>query len=205
MDKDKGYERRHTHYPHYDVMQEKAHWDDHTQAIVQQRLNAPHSLSVTREEVELLRAMAALLVDDNRSQILDFVIQHICAKLSSDSGEDQRQANTPQQDQLIKGGLQALQALSQTEHGESFVQLSLERQIALLVSLERDALPLQTPAGERVLASAFFQKMLTETVSAYYSHPLVWSEIGYGGPAYPRGYVRSEIGLTDPWEAQRDA
>jgi len=48
----------------------------------------------------------------------------------------------------------------------------------------------------------FFKQLLHDTVSAYYSHPLVWSDIGYGGPAYPRGYVRVEKGLTDPWEAK---
>ena len=50
----------------------------------------------------------------------------------------------------------------------------------------------------------FMQKILSEAMSAYYSHPTIWSDIGYAGPAYPRGYVRSEIGLTDPWEAKRD-
>ncbi|MCK9918131.1 gluconate 2-dehydrogenase subunit 3 family protein, partial [Microbacteriaceae bacterium K1510] len=50
----------------------------------------------------------------------------------------------------------------------------------------------------------FFTRMLYDIVSAYYSHPLVWSDIGYGGPAYPRGYVRVEKGLVDPWEAKQD-
>ncbi|KQX56587.1 hypothetical protein ASD40_04085 [Paenibacillus sp. Root444D2] len=31
---------------------------------------------------------------------------------------------------------------------------------------------------------------------------VVWSEIGYAGPAYPRGYVRTQLGQLDPWEAQ---
>ncbi len=40
------------------------------------------------------------------------------------------------------------------------------------------------------------------TAEAYYSHLVAWSEIGYGGPAYPRGYVRTQMGQLDPWEAQ---
>jgi len=32
----------------------------------------------------------------------------------------------------------------------------------------------------------------------------VWSEMGYGGPAYPRGYYRIEAGVTDPWEAKAE-
>jgi hypothetical protein len=42
--------------------------------------------------------------------------------------------------------------------------------------------------------------LLGDCVSAYYSHPWSWDEIGYGGPAYPRGYMRLENGLPEPWE-----
>ena len=45
-----------------------------------------------------------------------------------------------------------------------------------------------------------FKKLVGLVISAHYPTPWVWSEIGYGGPAYPRGYVRVELGLTDPWE-----
>ena len=29
---------------------------------------------------------------------------------------------------------------------------------------------------------------------AFYSHPWAWNEIGFGGPAYPRGYARLGVG-----------
>ena len=41
----------------------------------------------------------------------------------------------------------------------------------------------------------------TTSCSAYYSHPHAWSEIGFGGPASPRGYVRMDFDRRDPWEA----
>ena len=28
------------------------------------------------------------------------------------------------------------------------------------------------------------------TLSGFYSHPWAWNEIGFGGPAYPRGFMR---------------
>ena len=31
--------------------------------------------------------------------------------------------------------------------------------------------------------------------------PTAWSEIGWGGPASPRGYVRLDFNERDPWEA----
>jgi len=32
-------------------------------------------------------------------------------------------------------------------------------------------------------------------------HPASWNEIGFGGPASPRGYVRMNFDRRDPWEA----
>ena len=35
----------------------------------------------------------------------------------------------------------------------------------------------------------------------FYSHPTAWNEIGFGGPASPRGYVRLDGDHRDAWEA----
>ena len=41
---------------------------------------------------------------------------------------------------------------------------------------------------------------------AFYSHPWAWNEIGFGGPAYPRGYKHLALDGREPWEvAERDA
>ena len=51
-------------------------------------------------------------------------------------------------------------------------------------------------------ADVFFrQRLLDDIVRAYYAHPTAWSEIGWGGPASPRGYVRMDFDRRDPWEA----
>src|SRR3546814_3290242 len=42
-----------------------------------------------------------------------------------------------------------------------------------------------------VPAAAFFSHRVVHDISAaYYSHPTAWNELGFGGPASPRGYVR---------------
>jgi hypothetical protein len=38
-------------------------------------------------------------------------------------------------------------------------------------------------------------------LGAFYSHPWAWNEIGFGGPAYPRGYARLGPGQREHWEA----
>jgi hypothetical protein len=51
----------------------------------------------------------------------------------------------------------------------------------------------------------FKERVLHDICGAYYSHPHAWSEIGFGGPANPRGYVRMYFDRRDPWEAAQAA
>jgi hypothetical protein len=51
-------------------------------------------------------------------------------------------------------------------------------------------------------ARVFFkERVVSDVVKSYYAHPIAWSEIGWGGPASPRGYVRLQADRRDPWEA----
>jgi hypothetical protein len=42
--------------------------------------------------------------------------------------------------------------------------------------------------------------IMRATLAAFYSHPWAWNEIGFGGPAYPRGYTRLGVGMSEQWE-----
>jgi hypothetical protein len=53
---------------------------------------------------------------------------------------------------------------------------------------------------QRIPVHRFWAMLMEDCVTAYYSHPWAWDEIGFGGPAYPRGYMRLENGLPEPWE-----
>ena len=36
--------------------------------------------------------------------------------------------------------------------------------------------------------------------TAFYAHPAAWNEIGFPGPAYPRGYKNPGVGEREPFE-----
>ena len=42
--------------------------------------------------------------------------------------------------------------------------------------------------------------VMRAVLSTFYSHPWAWNEIGFGGPAYPRGYARFGVGQRESWE-----
>ena len=48
----------------------------------------------------------------------------------------------------------------------------------------------------------FWTMLVADCCSVYYAHPHAWDEIGFGGPAYPRGYMRLEEGEPEPWEVE---
>ena len=63
------------------------------------------------------------------------------------------------------------------------------------------------PAGaldvwQRLPVHRYWMLLLQDCVEAYYAHPWSWDEIGFGGPAYPRGYMRLERGEPEPWEVE---
>lgn len=193
-----------TRYPSYDLLNEKEHWDEHTREIVLKRLGPFDKYKFLNErEAEMILAIAKHIVYDERKEILDYVVHHFDSILSSPIGEDQRKVGTPPRDALIRQGLKAIDKLAEKRFGATYLEIDSKEQLILLEELDKGT-AVQLSEWKKIPQRELFKKLSTEIVSAYYSHPVVWSEIGYGGPAYPRGYVRVEKGLTDPWEAKRD-
>lgn len=183
-------------------MDQKEHWDPHTREIVEKRLHPGTLKTLTPQEAETLYQLCSTLLHDTRDPILYYVVQHFDNKLSSNIGESQRKKGIPKESVLIRQGLRALDVFCVADYGALFAGLEDRIQHAIVDQLMWGNLHLEAD-GVSIPGKDFFSKLLTEAVSAYYSHPDVWSEIGYAGPAYPRGYVRTETGLTDPWEAKR--
>lgn len=193
-----------THYPDYDVMREEDAWDDHTQEIVRKRLGPhPPLRFLAHGEAETLTALAAALVDDVRGEIIAYVISEIDHGLAAGIGESQRKPGVPPQADLLRRGLAAIEEEARRSYGGLSPMLTPDQRRELLGRVQREEMP-ANGAWRGLPQKEFFQKLLGLVVEAYYSHPAVWSEIGYGGPAYPRGYVRVELGLADPWEAKRE-
>ena len=47
--------------------------------------------------------------------------------------------------------------------------------------------------------------VMRDALSAFYAHPWAWNEIGFGGPAYPRGYGAfgsPRLGERESWEGE---
>jgi hypothetical protein len=57
---------------------------------------------------------------------------------------------------------------------------------------------------EGVNVTRAWSVVMRGALSTFYSHPWAWNEMGFGGPAYPRGYMRLQPGPPgrEPHEAK---
>jgi hypothetical protein len=99
-----------------------------------------------------------------------------------------------------KIGLAALEVEAKESFGASFHEIDAADANALLRRCQAGYL--HHPAWGNVPPAMFFhRRILADIPAAYYALPAAWSEIGFGGPASPRGYVRMQANRRDPWEA----
>lgn len=193
-----------TRYPGFDVTEHAGAWDPHTRAVVLKRFEPPQAPShLSKEEAAALESALSCLLGEERGELLAFVVAHFDQKLGSKVGEGQRKAGVPPFPDLLRHGLAALDALAGARCGGRFADCTAEEQRAILSDLQFDSAG-EVPEAATLPQKEFFQQLLGTAVEAYASHPAVWSEIGYAGPAYPRGYYRIERGLADPWEPRAE-
>ncbi|HLO03858.1 MAG TPA: gluconate 2-dehydrogenase subunit 3 family protein [Symbiobacteriaceae bacterium] len=179
-------------YPGYDVMQEADEWDERTRAIVADRLKSPEPLQFFKpDEAEVLMAAAQVLLAEDDEWLRRKVVELIDRQFDKGEGEGYRPQTQPKDGDLWRAGLASLGAdrTGADRPGAHFVGAPPQIQTARITALQGDD-------------PIFFQALHKELLSAYCSLPPVWSFMGYGGPAFPRGYVRIELGARDPWEAK---
>jgi hypothetical protein len=194
-----------TRYPGYDVLSKwnSPSFDDTTREVLGQRLHAiPGRRFLTEEEWQLLEAVnQRLLPQPDRAEPIP-ITPWIDAMLRAGIGEGYRRPDMPPLRVTWRHGLAALDDEAQRRHAQGFIHLDAEQQDALIHALTEGQQ--QSPRWSPLSARHFVVHQLLKTAAGiYYSHPAAWNEIGFGGPASPRGYVRLGLDQRDAWEAGR--
>jgi|SRR6185437_8559236 len=190
-------------YPAYDVLRKRdtLSWNDVTRAVIDARLaitNSPKFFDL--QEWQTLTAVCDRIVPQPKTRAAVPIAALVDRKMADDHREGYRVAVLPRMQEAWRRGLAALDAESVAKHGRRFHFLPSSQQDELLKAMQ-DA-KLGSPEWDGMPPDTFFsQRLAHDIVAAYYSHPTAWSEIGFGGPASPRGYVRMYFNRRDPWEA----
>lgn len=190
-------------YAPYDVLDKWStpSFNDVTRGVLRERLyRVPERRFFTEAEFALLEALCARLVPQDDRETPVPIAPWIDADLAEGRGEGFRRPDTPPAAEAWRKGLAGIEAEARARRGHPFAALDAADQDALLHAVQSGEVDPQGFGGVDP-AHFFTQVLLKAAAGVYYSHPDAWSEIGFGGPASPRGYVRMELDERDPWEA----
>jgi hypothetical protein len=193
-----------TPYLTYDVLDKwnSPSWNDQTRDAIKQRLeDVPERRFLTKGQWDLLEAICARLMPQPDREEPVPIVPWIDDMLHHNRSPGYRYADMPPMREAWRKGLDAISAEARNRHGKTFEELSPEDQDSLLTDVQHNRV--ESRYWDDLPAGGFFlHHLLKEVVAVYYAHPFAWSEIGFGGPASPRGYARLGFDERDPWEAK---
>jgi Gluconate 2-dehydrogenase subunit 3 len=191
------------YYAGYSTMVQKKKWDNTTRDVVSDRVDKTPSIRFfAQQEAALLGAVIDRIMpqDDRAEERIIPILPIIDERLYKNSLNGFRYEDMPPDQEAYRLAIKAIEEMAQTRFQQSFIDLTVHRQELILKSLHDGKPDPQNTLWQKMPVHRFWALLMEDCVTAYYSHPWAWDEIGFGGPAYPRGYMRLENGLPEPWE-----
>jgi hypothetical protein len=188
----------HARYPGYDVLGQAPTWDAVTKGVVLRRLGPPPPVRFfsVQEEAVARPMLDRLLAQDEDPRIP--VFEQIDARLAEEETDGWHYEDLPPDGEAWRASLAALESNARERFDRGFAELGAREQKDLLEAVR---------TAERwhgLPAARIWNLWIRYAVTAFYAHPWSWNEIGFGGPAYPRGYKNIDLGGLEPWE-EREA
>jgi hypothetical protein len=184
-------------YPHYDVLTQVDHWDEVTRRVVLDRVeNVPKIRFFSEPEARTLKAFCDIATAQDGEPRIP-VLSYIDEKLTSGVGDGWQHDDLPGDGEVWRIVARGLDE----EAGGSFAEASEEMRVRIVHRFSKAEL--RDGARRELIVARAFGVVMRYIVQAFYSHPWAWNEIGFGGPAYPRGYAAfgsPHLGEREPWE-----
>lgn len=185
-------------FPGFDVLDQAHVWDAVTAGAVLARLMLPNMLSFfTSDEVGIAQPMLDLLLGQDGEPRVP-VLPLIDARLSTGETDGWHYDDMPEDGQAWCDTLAHLDQDAHTRHDAGYADLTGRQQGRLLQDVQD--LADQGEAWHGPAASHVWSLWTRYACTAFYSHPWAWNEIGFSGPAYPRGYLNPGINAREKWE-----
>ena len=191
----------HGRYPDFDVLEQAGHWDAVTREMVLARVHAPPPIRFfTEREAATLGALCDVLTAQDaepRIPLINFVDE----KYAQGELDGYQYADMPDDREawrLVASGLD--EQAAERSGAPSFAAATAEVTHAIVSDFANGEL--SGPGWDRLNVKHAFSLVMRVTLACFYSHPWAWNEIGFGGPAYPRGYSR--FGSPELQNAERE-
>ncbi|CAN5816102.1 gluconate 2-dehydrogenase subunit 3 family protein [soil metagenome] len=194
-----------TPYPDYNVLDkwDSPSWNEQTREVVGRRLrDVPERRFFQPDEWATLEAVCSRIIPQpDRPGDPVPIVPFIDQKLQENRGDGYRYENMPPMQEAWRLGIAGIEEESHKRFHARFTELSSTHQDEILRRVQEGEV--EGDVWKELPPKRFFTSQLLNTVvGIYYLHPAAWSEIGYGGPASPRGYVRLGFDQRDAWEAE---
>ena len=191
---------RSSRFPGFDVMDQAGRWDQETRDLVTSRLSPEPGLKFFgQSETACAAALLNLLTgqrDDPRIPVLEMVD----SRLAAGETDGWRYGDMPEDGQAWRGTLAFLDQDSRASCSLPFAEAPEKDQLAVIQAVQ----DLASDDWHGLNAAHVWSLWTRYACTALYAHPLAWNEIGFSGPAYPRGYKNSGVDKLEPFEV-RDA
>jgi hypothetical protein len=190
----------HGRYPDYNVLDEAEHWDEVTRSLVMERVDkVPPIRFFTAPEVVTLGRFCDLVMAQEREPKIP-VLNMVDAKLFEGELDGFQYADMPDDRETWRRVAAGLDAASRQHGASDFASASEEVQKTVIDAFSDGSLHGQV--WDELPPDKAWKVVTRAILSAFYSHPWAWNEIGFGGPAYPRGYSRFGVGQREWWEGE---
>ncbi len=186
-------------YPDFDVMSAVDTWDHATTKVVLKRLEPTVAMRFFDAEQEAtLRAFCDVVLAQDREPRVP-VAESIDEKMATGQLDGYQYADMPDDRDTWKAALRGLDHAACERGADSFAAATLQDQEAVVEDFAGGTL--RGGPWEQMDPSRTWSVCMRAVLSGFYSHPWAWNEIGFGGPAYPRGYMRlGPTSTTEPFE-----
>ena len=186
-------------FPGFDALDQVRHWDQVTAEVVLARTGPPAAVKFfTEPEESCARALLNLLTgqDGHEGELHVPVLEMVDARLAAGETDGWRYDDMPEDGQAWRDTLAHLDADAGQRCGTSFAGAPELDQLALVQAVQ----DLKSADWHGLPAAHVWSLWTRYACTAFYAHPSAWTEIGFPGPAYPRGYTNAGVGKLEPFE-----
>jgi hypothetical protein len=194
---------RGSRFPGFDVLDQVRHWDRVTADVVLARTCSPPAVKFfTEAEESCARALLNLLTgqDGPEGEPAVPVLEMVDARLAAGETDGWRYDDMPEDGQAWRNTLVLLDADARQLSGAAFADTPPADQARLVQAVQ----DLASGNWHGLPAAHVWSLWTRYACTAFYAHPFAWAEIGFPGPAYPRGYKNAGVDKLEPFEV-RDA
>lgn len=180
----------------YDVLRQAKYWDPVTAKVVVERTRQKRALAFfSAQEGEVCRALLDLVLANHGEPQVP-VLEMVDQRLFEGETDGWRYEDMPEDGEAWHRSLRHLDEDANEAFGAGFASCTTNQQGRLVQGVQ-DAETWHGLPGKHV-----WSLWTRYACAAFYAHPWVWNEIGFGGPAYPRGYKVLHPGWREPWEVE---